>query len=748
MMEIDNDLDKHKCLACQQTITGLMNYVQHKQKECSALKTKHQLPSSQGNLAGNAEDGETEEILACVTRRNFKSEGPDDFIEEEECISSKQNSGIRDFAIEVKPLVNVDCFNTEYDAMTNLVLFSESVSQEQLNEIDFESFFKSLQLKSKVAVSPERIGEKDCLSGKKNALTPSGSIFDQSKQMNLSNMFNSLDFDTDSDSFLPSDADDLLNFSDGEEQASFSKADNNNDKLIQSGKLGKQNGKFEKKFPGGKLASIKKEVDVAGPELNRNKKIGSRSEGKLRNWKSGVKKIPGKWRPGEKPNLLPKYRRHAASHGKSQGDEEEEEEEEEEEGEGRKDDENKQDLNEETEKETKAVEEDSAEVMMPEENNEDIAGPDVVNESLISIDNSKVIQAKKKIRDYNNYFCFVCKKSFVNKASWTYHMGSRLHKKRAGLKRRKIEDNEVGNVEQGSPIEKMECELCDKVFLNKYNYVKHLSSTLHARRASYSGNNLKTVDVKENLYSLMLRMKPFQCRPCQFYSTNLELFHEHLNNLEHARTIDSIVGPFVCVHCRYVSKHIADMAYHVTSKDHVEHHQALRKPCVLKERRSRVVCTHCQKTVHSVSQLLAHTNLCWKRHLEPAETPEHVSDDARKCAYCDATFNTHTNLLVHIRRKHTHERPFSCSFCNKSFADNGTLATHKLSIKHQYMVGMSKLNKDADDSRIDADSMNEETVETTMNNNNFELIQTVHMTVQEIKTEIEEVCVFSAFQNL
>ena len=261
-MDIDNDLDKHKCLACQQTITGLMNYVQHKQKECSALKTKHQLPSSQGDLAANAEDGEAEEILACVTKRNFKSEGPDDFIEEEECISSKQNSGIhvsnandnlatssfRDFAIDVKPLVNVDCFSTEYDAMTNLVLFSESVSQEQLNEIDFESFFKSLQLKSKVAVSPERIGEKDCLSGKKNALTPSGSIFDQSKQMNLSNMFNSLDFDTDSDSFLPSDADDLLNFSDGEEQASFSKADNNNDKLIQSGKLGKQNGKFEKNF--------------------------------------------------------------------------------------------------------------------------------------------------------------------------------------------------------------------------------------------------------------------------------------------------------------------------------------------------------------------------------------------------------------------------------------------------------------------------------------------------------------------
>ena len=52
------------------------------------------------------------------------------------------------------------------------------------------------------------------------------------------------------------------------------------------------------------------------------------------------------------------------------------------------------------------------------------------------------------------------------------------------------------------------------------------------------------------------------------------------------------------------------------------------------------------------------------------------------CGYCDRRFATLYAMTIHIRRKHTKERPFGCELCNVAFADRYSLGVHQLSITH------------------------------------------------------------------
>ncbi|MCL4138312.1 UNVERIFIED_CONTAM: hypothetical protein GTU68_008675 [Idotea baltica] len=47
-----------------------------------------------------------------------------------------------------------------------------------------------------------------------------------------------------------------------------------------------------------------------------------------------------------------------------------------------------------------------------------------------------------------------------------------------------------------------------------------------------------------------------------------------------------------------------------------------------------------------------------------------------QCHFCDYTSNKTTNLQVHIKYKHTGERPFPCSRCHKRFVEKIALDRH------------------------------------------------------------------------
>merc|ERR1712129_575043 len=73
-----------------------------------------------------------------------------------------------------------------------------------------------------------------------------------------------------------------------------------------------------------------------------------------------------------------------------------------------------------------------------------------------------------------------------------------------------------------------------------------------------------------------------------------------------------------------------------------------------------------------------------------APTNSHTSK-RHKCPYCEYATNITTNLKVHIR-KHTGEKPFVCTVCEKKFAQKSNLDTHMRS-KHGISLFKRKQNK-------------------------------------------------------
>ena len=66
-----------------------------------------------------------------------------------------------------------------------------------------------------------------------------------------------------------------------------------------------------------------------------------------------------------------------------------------------------------------------------------------------------------------------------------------------------------------------------------------------------------------------------------------------------------------------------------------------------------------------------------KRHWRGSKRGNNKSrnEDAKKCPYCEKTFQCRANYNEHVKAKHEKDTPLN--ECDKSYATNGKLLTHK-----------------------------------------------------------------------
>lgn len=157
------------------------------------------------------------------------------------------------------------------------------------------------------------------------------------------------------------------------------------------------------------------------------------------------------------------------------------------------------------------------------------------------------------------------------------------------------------------------CDICQKTFTSKPNYVKHLRD--------------HTVE------------KEFVCHECQ------KAFAYRCHLIQHVRTHTG-EKPFICNECQKGFAKIGDL------KRHLRTHSGERP----------FVCQECAKAFSNRSDL--------KKHLLT-----HTGEKPYVCGVCHKAFSQIANLNQHFRT-HTGEKPYACEECHKEFADKSHLNVH------------------------------------------------------------------------
>lgn len=580
--------------------------------------------------------------------------------------------------------IEADLFNT--DAPNSVQQKNDLYGRTKVLEDSMTYCWKSNVPESNMFNQPKS-SDSGALPERKEDGTEISYSFDHSKALRIACMFNNLELESDSDDFMPSDAEDLLNFSDMDDEQNGFNHSHGDGKVIR-----------ERNVLGGKLESYK-HSDVysrsQGKVLRPRKEHSLQEKSSSKNETRSGKQIATKWRPGERPAVLPRYHPHT-SRGKWQGPEGEDVEEEE-----------QDEQDEETDVEER-MEKCREEEEKKSSRSKQLTEFHCQKKEKIRCQTAKNGKTKetckklgKKVKE--KPMCKSCNKTFASQQSLEHHLKTVLHRKRSQLQALRSES------EQNQPVRvQMECPLCDKVFHSKYSFARHLLTPMHARRAQYNERHklIASTGLEAGVQLLMQRLQPFQCRICSFHTSEAEELMTHLKTSEHSERAITLCGPFICVRCQYASENNDDMIVHVSSAEHVNVVKASFQPCVLKEKRCKITCPDCDMVINSTSQLANHQKTC-QTDINAMNRKQGDKLEPLKCAHCGAAFLTRFNLTVHVRRLHRKEKSFQCRMCDKVFGDDSSLKLHRQSKHHMDADKTSFTNGEAIQDPVKAEDESE-----------------------------------------
>ncbi|KAL1489536.1 hypothetical protein ABEB36_013490 [Hypothenemus hampei] len=217
----------------------------------------------------------------------------------------------------------------------------------------------------------------------------------------------------------------------------------------------------------------------------------------------------------------------------------------------------------------------------------------------------------EELEDKNEHVCHLCKQPFALRAILLQHLvtcrvtSGMTEPTPAIIVRKKNKKIK----------EKLNCELCERVFKHRNSLVYHMRS--------HSG------------------VRPHQCELCgkSFFASSALKVHLRLHSGD---------KPYDCVHCGRKFRQWGDLKYHITSIHSTE---------------KNYQCEYCGKEFARKYSLVVHRRI-------------HTGERNYKCEYCGKTFRASSYLQNH-RKIHTGEKPHNCPICSKPFRVRSDMKRHE-----------------------------------------------------------------------
>jgi len=178
-----------------------------------------------------------------------------------------------------------------------------------------------------------------------------------------------------------------------------------------------------------------------------------------------------------------------------------------------------------------------------------------------------------------------------------------------------------------------ECFVCNKLFLQKFTFVAHLSK--------YHGELSNS----------------FPCSLCQKSFTSQAALNSHASECHRGGPSSHLICPF----CQKPFTQKFTLRRHISSMHSSASSGNL--DCLAEEQGGPFQCQECGKSYKSQSGLTFH---CKSKH----DTTQY------KCDICSKTFTRAANVARHIETVHNHSKTFPCKFCGKEFRSTGGRDMH------------------------------------------------------------------------